>query len=227
VAANGPLPGDVNLYLKELACAEKTPTPGYFQSINGAELTDAQRRGLFTCATFTSSFSGPNKVYAWRSEDGYQGTSYLNNRKPGELYITGGDFPPVSGPIPAGPFIAKADATTGRQIWRTYLDNGNASGAWIANTNLNILPNGRIVTAWANKVVLLDGDTGLVLKQTTLPTGPTSVADANFKHVTIAPDGTVILKDQTRPTGCTLQQTLQPVHPLLFHESGLPARDDR
>src|SRR6266436_4130613 len=152
VAANGPLPGDVTLYAKELACTEKVATPGYYPSINGAEITDAQRSGLFRCATFTGSFDGPNKVYAWRSEEAYQGASYLNNRRPGELYITGGDFPPVSGPIPAGPFIAKADATTGRQIWRTYLDNGNASGVWIANTNLNILPNGRIVTAWANKV---------------------------------------------------------------------------
>ena len=152
IAANGPLPGDVSLYLKELACAEKLPTPGYYPSINGAELTDAQRSGLFVCATFTGSFDGPNKVYAWRSEDSYQGTTYINNRKPGELYIIGGDFPPASGPIPAGPYIAKADATTGRQIWRTYLDNGNASGAWIANTNLNILPRGKIVTAWANGV---------------------------------------------------------------------------
>ncbi len=208
IAANGPLPGDVSLYLKELACAQKVPTPGYYPSINGAELTDAQRSGLFTCATFTGNFNGANKVYAWRSEDGYQGASYLNNRRPGEIYITGGDFPPASGPIPAGPFIAKADATTGKQIWRTYLDNGNSSGAWIANTNLNILPNGNIVTSWANKVVLLDGDTGLVLKHNTLPTGPTPAADANFKHLTIAPDGTVILKDQTRPTGCTLQGTM-------------------
>jgi hypothetical protein len=117
-------------------------------------------------------------------------------------------MPPLEGPIPAGPYVAKADATTGREIWRTYLDNGNVSSTWIANTNLNILPNGRIVTAWTNKVVLLDGDTGLVLKQTTLPTGPTPVADANFKHVTIAPDGTVILKDQTRPSGCALQGTI-------------------
>jgi hypothetical protein len=114
----------------------------------------------------------------------------------------------VQGPIPAGPFIAKADATTGKQLWRTYLDNGNASGAWIANTNLNLLPNGRIVTSWTHKVVLLDGDTGLILKQNTLPAGPTPVADASYKHLTIAPDGTVILKDQTRPTGCTLQGTM-------------------
>ncbi len=128
--------------MKELACVEKIPTPGYYQSINGAELTNGQRSGLFLCATFMGSFAGPNQVFAWRSEDGYQGASYINNRKPGELYITGGDVPPVQGPLPAGPFVAKADATAGRQIWRTYLDNGNASGAWIANTNLNIPPAG-------------------------------------------------------------------------------------
>ena len=42
-AANGPLPGDESLYAKELACAQNLQTPGYFPSINGAELADAQR----------------------------------------------------------------------------------------------------------------------------------------------------------------------------------------
>ena len=170
-AANGPLPGDVSKYATELACAQNLPTPGYFPSINGAELADAQRSGMFPCATFTGSFDGANKVFAWRSAVEYDTTSYINNRRPGELFISGGQAPPPKGTMPAGPFIAKADATTGREIWRTYLDNGNVSGAWIANTNLNILPDGRVVTAWQNKVALLDGDTGLVLRQATLPTG--------------------------------------------------------
>jgi hypothetical protein len=208
IAAHGPLPGDVSLYAKEMACAQRRPTPGYFQSINGAELTDAERSGLFECATFTGSFDGANQVLAWRSAEGYQAATYINNRRPGELYIAGGDMPPLEGPPPAGPYYAKVDATTGKEIWRTYLDNGNASGIWIANTNLNILPNGNIVAAWANKVVLLDGDSGLILKQATLPTGPTPAADANYKHLTIAPGGTVILKDQTRPIGCKLQGTM-------------------
>jgi hypothetical protein len=207
-AANGPLPGDVSQYASELACAQDLPTPGYFPSINGAELADAQRSGMFPCAAFTGSFDGANKVFAWRSAVEYDTTSYINNRRPGELFISGGQAPPPKGTMPAGPFIAKADATTGREIWRTYLDNGNASGAWIANTNLNILPNGHVVTAWRNKVALLDGDTGLILKVTTLPTGPTPAIDASYKHLTIAPDGTLILKDQTRPSGCTLQGTM-------------------
>ncbi len=208
VAANGPLPGDVTLYAKELACTEKLLTPGYYPSLNGAEIADAQRSGLYPCATFTGNFDGPNRVFAWRSQDGYQAANFVNNRRPGELYITGGDNPPLKPPFAPGPYVAKVDATTGAQIWRTYLDNTNASGNFIATANLNILANGKIVFAWTNKIVLLDPDTGLILKSNTLPTGDTPVADVSFKHLTIAPDGTLILKTQARPTGSTEQGSM-------------------
>ncbi|MCU0787501.1 MAG: PQQ-like beta-propeller repeat protein [Verrucomicrobia bacterium] len=207
-AANGPLPGDVSLCAKELAAQQEIPTPGYYSSLNAAEITDAQRSGMFPAATFLGSWDGSNKVFAWRSEDDYQATAYINNRKPGELYIAGGANPPLKGEVPAGPFVAKADATTGKQIWRTYLDNANASGNWLAAVNLNILPNGQIVFAWENSIALLDGDTGRILKRTTLPTGDTSPTDSNYKHVTIAPDGTIIAKNQTLPSGYVGQGTL-------------------
>jgi len=208
VAAHGPLPGDVGLYLKELACQQKIPTPGYYSSLNGAEISDSERSGLFPCATFTGSYDGPNQVYAWRSEDEYPGISYMNNRKPGELYVVGGEYPTVKDPLPAGPYVAKADATTGKQIWRTYLDNANASGWLIGNTNLNLLDNGNLALAWSNQIVLIDGDTGVILKHNTLPTGDAPSFAANFKHLTIAPDRTLILKDQTRPAECKVQGTL-------------------
>jgi hypothetical protein len=208
VAAHGPLPGDVGLYQKELACQRKIPTPGYYSSLNGAEISDSERSGVFPCATFTGSTNGLNNVYAWKSEDDYPGISYINNRKPGELYIVGGEYPTLDDPIPAGPYLAKADATTGRQIWRTYLDNANASGWLIGNTNLNIIDNGNLALAWSNQIVLVDGDTGLILKHNTLPTGEAPVYTANFKHMTIAPDRTLIMKTQTRPDGCTEQGTI-------------------
>jgi hypothetical protein len=208
VAAHGPLPGDVGLYAKELACQHKIPTPGYYSSLNGAEISDSERSGLFPCATFTGAFDKPNQVYARKSLDEYAGISYMNNRKPGELYIVGGEYPTLADPNMVGPFVAKADATTGKEIWRTYLDNLNASGHWIGNANLNILDNGKIVFAWSNQIVLLDPDTGEILKHNTLPGGAAPIADVNFKHLTIAPDRTLILKDQTRPIGCTLQGTM-------------------
>jgi len=208
VAANGPLPGDVSLCAQELACAEKLSTPGYYPSINGAEIADSQRSGLYPCATFTGNFDGQNRVFAWRSEDSYQATNFVNNRKPGELYITAGDTPALTGPVAPGPFVAKVDATTGKQIWSTYLDNANLSGNWIATENLNILANGKIVFAWDHTIVLLDPDTGLILKTNKLPTGDVPVANISWKHLTVAPDGTFILKSQARPTGSTEQGTM-------------------
>jgi hypothetical protein len=208
VGAHGPLPGEVSLYAKELACQQKIPTPGYYSSLNGAEISDAQRRGIFPCATFTGSFDRPNQVYAWKSEDSYQGASYINNRKPGDVYIVGGEFPTLDDPVPAGPFVAKAEATTGKQIWRTNLDNPNASGKGIGNANLNILDNGNIAFSWTNQIVLIDGNTGDILKHNFLPAGDAPIVDVNYKHITIAPDRTLILKDQTRPIGCTGQGTM-------------------
>ena len=153
-------------------------------------------------------FDGPNNVFAFRSVDDYPGISYINNRRPGELYIVGGEYPTKDDPRMVGPYIAKADATTGKQIWRTYLDNLNVSGRWIGNANLNILPDGNIAFAWSHFIALVDGDTGEILKTNTLPAGDAPIEDVNFKHLTIAPDGTLILKDQTRPIGCTLQGTM-------------------
>jgi hypothetical protein len=208
LAANGPLPGNLSLYATEVACSAAQNTTGYYSSLNGAEVANAQRSETYPCAHFTGSFTDPsqNEVYAWRSQDHYQGTSFVNNRNPGELYLTGGDAPNMTGPAAPGPYVAKVDATTGAQIWRTYLDNANTNDDWIATENLNILQNGDILFAFARQVVLLDGDTGLILKHNHLPSGAAG-NDASFKHVTIAPDGTAIIKDQTRPAGCPLQSS--------------------
>ena len=207
LAANGPLPGNLSLYAEEVECSKALNASGYYSSLNGAEVADAQRSETYPCAHFTGSFTNAsqNVVYAWRSQDEYPANTYLNNREPGEVYIVDGDNPSLTGPVAPGPYVAKADATTGAQIWRTYLDNANTNNDWIASNNLNILPDGNIIFAFARQVVLLDGDTGLILKHNNLPSSPAGV-DANFKHVTIAPDGTAIIKDQTRPgPGCTLQ----------------------
>ena len=147
-------------------------------------------------------------MYASHSEDMFHGTAFVCNKEPGELFITGGCDPAPEGPVDPGPYIAKADATTGRQIWRTYLENANVSGKWIGGTNLNILADGHIVTSWCADIARLDPDTGRILAYNRLPTGDTPPGDSNFKHLTVAPDGTLILKNQTRPPGITQQGTL-------------------
>lgn len=208
MAANGPFPGDLGKIGEEWACTQQRQATGYFPSLNGAEVSDAQRSQLFSCASFLGSMTDPNEVYAWRSEDVYQGVLFINNRRPGELYLTGGNTPPAQGPVPPGPFVAKVAATTGKQIWRTYLENGNVSGNWVGAANLNILPDGNIPISFGNTLVKLDGDTGRILQRIDLPSGTAPRQGSNFKHLTIAPDGTLILKNQTRATPCNIQGTL-------------------
>jgi hypothetical protein len=145
LALSGPAPAatqtldDSKLIEKELRCSKRLKTPGYYSSLNAAEVADAQRSQLYPCADFLGSWTGANKVSARMSEDSYQGASFLNNREPGELYLVGGDQPPAKGPVPPGPYVAKVDPTTGAQIWRTVLDDANVTGHWIAVANLNIL----------------------------------------------------------------------------------------
>jgi len=202
------MPGDLGVVADEWARCQELDTPGYFKSLNGAEVADAQRSQCYPAASFLGSMDGRNQVFAWRSQDPYQGVLFMNNRRPGELYLTGGNNPPPRGPVPPGPFVARVDATTGKEIWRTILENGNVSGAWVGAANLNILPDGNIPIAFGNTLVKLDGDTGRILQHIALPTGEAPPGGSNHKHLTIAPDGTLIIKNQTRATPCDIQGTL-------------------
>ena len=164
IAANGPLPGNLGKMVREWAQCQELDTPGYFKSLNGAEVADAQRSQCYPAASFLGSMTGPNEVFAYRSQDSYQGVLFMNHRRPGELFLTGGNNPPPKGLVPPGPFVAKVNPTTGKEVWHTYLENGNVSGVWVGAANLNILPDGNIAIAFGNQLVKLSGDTGLILK---------------------------------------------------------------
>lgn len=206
-AANGPLPGDLSVVGAEHRGSASIASPGYYPSLSGAEISGADRSGCFPHATFGGSHSGPNTVFAWRSEDTYHGLTFLCTREPGELFLCGGNLPEPKPPVLPGPYVAKADPATGKQIWRTYLENANVTGNWIGVSNLNVLANGTIITSWSNQIAVLDPGTGRILRTATLPSGEAPPGDSHFKHLTVAPDGTLILKNQTRAAGITDQGT--------------------
>jgi hypothetical protein len=216
-AANGPLPGDLSLVEQEHRGSVSIASPGYYPSLNGAEISGADRSGCFPYASFTGSMTGPNQVFAWRSEDDYNGVTFLCTREPGELFLCGGNLPEAKPPVLPGPYVAKVDPTTGKQIWRTYVENANVSGNWIGVNNLNILANGTIVTSWSNQTALLDADTGRILRTGSVPSGEAPPGDSHFKHLTVAPEGTLILKNQTRPADITDQGTMAMVKGVRKH----------
>ncbi len=204
---NGPLPGDLSLYAKEQRCQEGISTPGYFSAMNSAELTDAQRSGIYPCADFLGSRTEPNVVYTYKADGFYPNVYYVNSDGPNATYVVGGAPPASTGRSAPGPFVARIDPITGEQVWRTYVENLNVSNnTFVGGTNLNILSNGKIVFAWSHRIVLLDRNTGAILKARNLPSpGPVTPRSINYKELTVAPDGTIILRSQNRPENCNQQ----------------------
>ncbi len=166
---NGPLPGDLSRYASEQKCQESIPTPGYFSSMNAAELTDAQRSGIYPCADFLGSRTESNVVYTYKAEGYYPNVYYVTSDGPNGTYVVGGAPPASTGRPAGGPFIARIDPISGEQVWRTYVENLNVDEAFVGGTNLNILENGNIVFAWDHRIALLDRDTGAILKSRSLP----------------------------------------------------------
>lgn len=202
----GPLPGDLSLYEQEQKCQEGLSTPGYLSAMNAAEQADAARSNIYPCADFLGSRTEPNVVYAYKAEGYYPQVQYVNSDGPNGLYVVGGTSAPSTGPVTPGPFVAKVDPISGEQVWRTYLENGNTENVFVGGTNLNILENGNIVFAWTDKIALLDPDTGAIIKAKHLPApGPVTPRSINYKELTVAPDGTIILRSQNRPENCNQQ----------------------
>ena len=106
-------------------------------------------------------------------------------------------------PVPSWPGSTRsAGSRCGARTWRT---GTSTTCSWEAPT-LNILPNGNIVYAWNYKIALLDPSTGAILKERELPSpGPVTPRSINYKELTIAPDGTIILRSQNRPENCNQQ----------------------
>jgi hypothetical protein len=200
----GPLPGDITKYDGEQRCQEKIATPGYWSAMNAAELADGQRTGIYPCASFLGSRTEPNIVYAYKAEGYYPYVYYVVNDGPNAMYVASG-APASTGPVAPVPYVARINPITGEQVWRTVVENANVDNDFLGSFNLNILANGNIVFAWATKIALLDRETGAIIKMRELPTPGATARSVNYKELTVAPDGTIILRSQNRPNNCNQQ----------------------
>src|SRR5439155_9808339 len=62
IAAGGPIPQNYTLAQQEQKCITEQKNPPWYQTMNAFERGDSNRTGLYGCATFTGSFTGPNSV---------------------------------------------------------------------------------------------------------------------------------------------------------------------
>ncbi len=206
----GPLVGDQSVFADETSCvraAAKDPANGllnYWPAIGAPEHVDSTHSGVYPCATFTGDFDGPNEVFFHTSESNFGDVQFIVFDGPNGAYLMGGG---LGTPTSMGQFVAKFDPSTGREIWRTYLQNANVNGQWIAFGSIGIIGDGTIVAAAGPYVWKLNRDGGHILASNTLPVLGSPAEDANYDGFHVAPDeqGTILMKTQNRPVGCPTQ----------------------
>ncbi len=211
-ATTGPLTGDQSLFGKETSCVEnwaKDPANnyvGYWPAIGAPEHTDNVRSGLMPCANFTGDFNGGksgNQVFQYKSETTYPGgIGLVVFDGPNAGYLWAGGIVPGS-----GQYVSRFNPSTGEEIWRTYLTNVNVSGQWLALGSLAIIKDGSIVAAAGHTFWKLARSDGSILASQEQPIVGTPAKDHNFDGMVVAPDpqGTLLIKSQTRAVGCSIQ----------------------
>jgi hypothetical protein len=192
--------------LQEAKCAAAVKNPPWYPTVNLAELYNSNRTHVYACAQFGGSFTGPNQVFAYASPVQYYSPIFAVTRGVNELYVYGGAW--GSGiPQPSGPFVAKLNVGDLTQLWRTDLANLNATtsptGVWNYIGGLDVLADGSLAVVADSYLYKLNGTTGAVEAVLALPTGPSLSYNTDFNGMAGWPDGTLVLKSQTRAPGCS------------------------
>jgi len=211
LAAGGPLPGNHSVALEEVECAAEENNPPWYPTVNPAELADSNRTHVYACASFLGSFTGPNQVYAYASPEHYYSPIFAVTRGTNELYVLAGSWGNLS-PKPSGPFVAKLNVGDLTQLWRTDLANLNATtsptGVWNYIGGLNVLADGSLAVVAGSHLYKLNGTSGAVEAELVLPTGESLPSNTAFNGMAAWPDGTLVLKPQTRAPGCSFDGAL-------------------
>src|SRR5215211_1891369 len=201
-AGHAPLSCDTSLIPQEQRCIAKLDNPGWFKTMSPSEHADSARTHLAPCASYTGETKdNNNQVYTYTTPTKLGGSIYdAVTGDPEHLYAYGGgDGSLMKSGLNQGHFLTSLDARTLKIEWKTVLDNANVSGQWDVLSGVNYPMNGNLFVGYGHRLAKLDPDTGKVLANIDLPTGPAEPDSLNFETIIAAPDGTIITKSQTRP----------------------------
>jgi len=201
-AGHAPLSGSTSLIPQEQRCIAKLDNPGWFKTMSPSEHADSARTHLAPCASYTGETKdNNNQVYTYKTPTKLGGSIYdAVTGDPQHLYAYGGgDGSLMKSGLNQGHFLASLDARTLKIEWKTVLDNANVSGQWNVLSGVNYPSDGNLFVGYGGRLAKIDPDTGEVLANIELPTGPADAKGLNFETIIAAPDGTIITKSQTRP----------------------------
>jgi hypothetical protein len=141
----------------------------WYPSLQAFEHYDSGRSHVFSRARFGGSFNGSNRVDIVPSSEGTYPSgynmSYLNHKA---AFIQGGSYGDVEGSI--GPFVAKVDPTTLKQVWYTQLRNTVEAGEWDYPGAMAIMNDGYIYVVSGYRIFKVEPADGHVVATLVLPT---------------------------------------------------------
>ena len=202
IAAGGPIPPNYTLAQQEAECTAAEQNAPWYPTMLSYEHHDGNRTHLYECATFTGSFTDPNRVYAYRSPERYYTPSMMATRGVNEMYVYGGALANAV-PPPTATFVAKVEPGSLKELWRTYLINQNISDLWTGGGSIESI-DGDIVAVTNSFLYRLNGTTGEVEAELSLPTGASLPNNSYFNGMGGWSDGTLVMKNLARAPGCTL-----------------------
>lgn len=186
----------------EQTCVSGTANAPWYQTIAPFEHANIQRNTLFPCATFPGSMTGANVVQAGPQVGGYTTPFNLATRRSDEMYVYGGGTGNATPPA-LQTYVAKLQAGTAKQIWRTNLSNATKNNQLHLSGAVDVLANGDLLAMSDHTLYKLNGDTGQILAKTDMPTGISQPNNSAFNGIDAFPDGTIIARSMNRPPGCT------------------------
>jgi hypothetical protein len=204
--------GDPSAIRHEVACIKayaadpKNNYTNYAPAIGAPEVTDAIHSGLQPCATFTGTLTGRNQVAQFLSPYVYPGgIQIVVFGGPNQAFLIGGaPATPVAG-YTDGPYIARFNPSTGKQVWKTFLPV--LSGQWILPPSMAVVKGGWVMAAVGPTIYKLHPQTGAIVRSQEQTLSAGRPVDVNLDGYAVSPDagGAILMKTQTRSTGCPIQ----------------------
>ena len=102
-------------------------------------------------------------------------------------------------------YVSRVEVGSLKEIWRTNLNNTDLTGQWLMPGGANMLADGSIAVTNGQYLYKLNGSTGDIETQVSLPTGKNPPADSAYDAMEAFKDGTLVLVSANRAPGCTVQ----------------------
>lgn len=164
---------------------------------------DIEHTGLFPCAQFNGSMTGPNKVVAKQSSTVYDTPFNIATLGVNDVYLYGGCGAQAT-PPGLVTYIAKIDPGTLDEIWRTNLTDASQNNQIHLCGAVDAIADGTLIATADHSLFQLDGQTGEILNMIeNVPSGDAAPEDVAQNGASYFSDRTIILKTWNRVEGCT------------------------